>query len=575
MKTNILYYGDNLQLLRDHIPEESVDLIYLDPPFNSNRSYNVLFKEASGAGSEAQIEVFEDTWHWGPAAAAAYDDVISGPSQGVAGMLKAIVEGLGHNDVSAYLAMMAPRLLQLQRALRPQGCIYLHCDPTAGPYLRVLMDSIFGPTNFRNEIVWRRTGSHNQLNRFGPIHDTLLFFTKSADHKFNKVYRPYTKGHVETYFKKEDKRGKYWTNALTGAGTRGGDSGKPWRGWDPTNKGRHWAIPGRIAEELGISDLPLLDKLEAMYQAGFVQLPAEGSEALPTYTQYLADSPGLPGQDIWAYQPHSQGLLQDSDEGIDEDIRWLTPTDSERLGYQTQKPLGLLERIISASSNPGDVVLDPFCGCGTAVHAAHKLGRKWIGMDITYLAIGLVKKRMQDAFPNLAIEEDGVPVDLTGAQALADHDKYQFQWWALLRLGAVPIAGKKKGADKGIDGVIPILTGGTAAKPTYDRVVVSVKGGANVGVSMLRDLNGTLTDKDPIGIFLTLAEPTKPMKEFAAGAGFYDSKLWAKKFPRIQIITVQDMFDGKTPDIPWGKSPFAKAAKEKEQAKQGALDIGQ
>ena len=222
---------------------------------------------------------------------------------------------------------------------------------------------------------------------------------------------------------------------------------------------------------------------------------------------------------------------------------------------------------------PGDVVLDPFCGCGTAVHAAQKLGRKWIGMDVTYLAIGLVKKRMQDAFPKLVIEEDGVPVDLTGALALADHDKYQFQWWALLRLGAVPVSGKKKGADKGIDGVIPILTGGTAEKPTYDRVIVSVKGGANVGVSMLRDLNGTLRDEDPVGIFLTLAEPTKPMKEFAAGAGFFSSKLWAKKFPRIQIITVQDMFDGKTPDIPWGKSPFAKAAMEKEDAQQPALDI--
>ena len=218
-------------------------------------------------------------------------------------------------------------------------------------------------------------------------------------------------------------------------------------------------------------------------------------------------------------------------------------------------------------------MLDPFCGCGTAVHAAQKLGRSWVGIDITYLAIGLIKRRLQDAFSGLTIDDYGVPVDLSGAKALADHDKYQFQWWALDRLGAVPVSGKKKGADKGIDGVMPILVGGTAGKPSYGRVIISVKGGAKVSVSMLRDLKGTLTDEDPVGIFLTLAEPTKPMKEFAAKSGFYDSELWAKKFPRIQIVTVEELLDGKTPDIPWGKSPFAKAATEKEVSHQAALAI--
>lgn len=570
MKTNILYYGDNLKTLRDHIADESVDLIYLDPPFNSNRSYNVLFKEASGAGSEAQIEAFEDTWHWGPAAQASYEEVVTGPHQEIARMLKAMVEGLGHNDVTAYLAMMAVRLVELHRVLKATGLIYLHCDPTAGPYLRVITASVFGAGNFRSEIVWRRSIAHNKLTRqYGPIHDTILFFAKSDQAKLDIGLRPHYRKYVEDQFKKSDERGTYRLNELTGSGTRTGESGQPWKDVDITARGRHWAIPGTLTKQLNVKTLSQHEVLDLLAERGDIVFSRSG---FPRYKQRPTD--GVPYQDIWAYQPYTDGLLYGVPNEVDRDVKWLED-EEERLGYPTQKPLGLLARIIESSTKEGDIVLDPFCGCGTAVHAAQRLGRQWIGMDITYLAIGLIRRRMQDAFGGLAIEEDGVPVDFTSAQHLADHDKYQFQWWALDRLGAVPVAGKKKGADEGIDGVIPILTGGTAEKPTYGRVIVSVKGGAKVSVSMLRDLKGTLTDQDPLGIFLTLAEPTKPMKEFAAQSGFYDSQLWAKKFPTIQIITVEEMLDGKTPDIPWGKSPFTQAATEKEQAKQGALDIGQ
>ena len=555
MKTNVLYYGDNLDILRNHFPDESVDLIYLDPPFNSNRSYNVLFRESTGTASEAQIEAFEDTWHWSTAAAHAYDEVMTGPHQDVARILNAMVDGLGHNDVTAYLTMMAIRLVELHRVLRQTGSIYLHCDPTAGPYLRVVMDSVFGPANFRNEIVWKRTHAHGGAHRLGAIHDTLLFYAKSGNPTWNQQRTAYSEKYVETFFRFADPDGRrYRATILTGPGTRTGSSGKPWRGIDPTRSGRHWAVPGYVRALLVDPPPPdvqtALDRLDA---AGRIIWPSKPG-GIPSFKQYLDDMAGADLQDVWA------------------DIPPISAQAKERLGYPTQKPLALLERIVTASSNPDDIVLDPFCGCGTAVHAAQKLGRRWIGIDITHLAIGLIRRRMRDAFPGIQIEVIGEPVDLAGAQDLAKRDKYQFQWWALDRMGAQPVSGKKKGADKGIDGVMPILVGGTADKPEYGRVIVSVKGGEHVGVAMVRDLVGVLKrEKEPIGVLLTLTPPTKDMVTEAAAAGFYDSEFWKKKFPRVQIITIEEMLNGKQPDMPWGKAPFAKAPTEKEKAQQKNL----
>jgi DNA modification methylase len=533
LRTGVLYYGDNLDILRKHeyFPDECIDLIYLDPPFNSNRSYNVLFRESTGAASEAQIEAFEDTWHWGPHAARAYEEVQSGPHQKVARMLHAMVDGLGHNDVTAYLTMMAVRLVELHRVLKPTGSIYLHCDPTTGPYLRVIMDSVFEAGNFVNEIAWKRSAAHSDRaqgsRHFGRLHDILLVYAKCQDHTWNQPYEGHSQAYIASHYPyvEEGTGRRYGLDNITGPG--GAAKGNP--SYEVMGVTRYW----RYSRE----------RMEQLISEGRIVQPRTG--AVPRYKRYLDEMPGRPLQDVW------------------DDLPPINSQAKERLGYPTQKPLALLERIINASSNPGDIVLDPFCGCGTAVHAAHKLGRRWIGIDITHLAIGLVRRRMQDAFPGLDIEVIGEPVDLAGARDLAQRDKYQFQWWALDRLGAQPVSGKKKGSDKGIDGVIPFFAG---PKEDYRRALVSVKGGEHVNVGMVRDLVGVLErEKEPIGVLLTLEPPTQPMITEAAAAGFYHNDFWQKDFPRVQILTVEEMLAGKRPQMPYGRSPFAQAPMEREE----------
>jgi site-specific DNA-methyltransferase (adenine-specific) len=533
LKTNVLYYGDNLDILREHIPHETIDLVYLDPPFNSNRSYNVLFRESGGASSGAQIEAFEDTWQWGPTAQGAYEEVVTGPHQRVARMLQAMVESLGHNDVTAYLSMMAVRMVELHRVLKPTGSLYLHCDPTAGPYLRVLMDSVFGPKNFMNEIIWERFNFHADAHRWGRLHDVLLHYVKDAKHyTFRPQRRDYDEGYIRSHFK-QDAEGRLYR--LDNAVAKGQGPPRTFFGklMEPP-KGTHW----RWSQE----------NIDRLSTEGRIVLTSNGR---PTVIRYLDEMPGHAIGDVWT------------------DIPEINSQAKERLGYPTQKPLALLERIVSASSNPGDIVLDPFCGCGTAVHAAQKLGRRWIGIDITYLAINLIERRMTDAFPGLAVEVEGAPKDLASARDLAHRDKYQFQWWALTRLDAQPVAGKKKGADKGIDGVIPFFAG---PKEDYKRVIVSVKGGEHVNVTMVRELESVRKrEREPIALLLTLARPTKEMVTEAAAWGFYDSEFWGRKFPRLQIMTIEEMLGGKKPDMPWGKAPFAKAPTEKEKGEQGEM----
>jgi site-specific DNA-methyltransferase (adenine-specific) len=419
----------------------------------------------------------------------------------------------------------------------------------------MLMDAVFGGENFRNEVIWRRTGSHNSPRRCGPIHDVLLFYTRTSNYVFRRVYRPYLKGHVESYFKKSDTRGKYWTNALTGKGTRKGLSGLPWRQYNPTLVGRHWAIPGGIVEELGIDpESPPQRKLDLLDAAGFIDHPPPNSGAMPTYRQYLKDSPGTPIQDIWSYQPHTRGTLFGTQEGIDEDIRWLVSQgDPERLGYETQKPEGLLERIIRASSNEGDLVLDPFCGCGTAVVVAHKLKRQWIGIDITHLAANVIRARLDDTFGEGVREqyrERLFPETVYDAEALAMKDKWEFQLWAL---GKIPHArpSDKKGADRGIDGVL-YFHDETAKGGKTKQIIFSVKAG-QVTVSHVRDLRGVVEREGAqIGVLVSLKEPTGPMRTEAASAGFYVAPLPSEpKFPRIQLITVAELFEGKRISYPY------------------------
>lgn len=536
--TNALYYGDNLAVLRESIADESVDLIYLDPPFNSQASYNLLFQSPTGEKSEAQIEAFEDTWHWNDAAEFAFDDVMRSGNTDAAEMLRAMRSFLGENDMMAYLAMMAVRLIELHRVLKPTGSLYLHCDPTASHYLKILLDAVFGARCFGNEIVWKRKAGRGETNkqaiRFGVSHDTILFFRKSDSAIFNRQYRDSNPNYIKSKFTHDDGDGRlYRLDNLTSPSPRP-NLVYEYKGYKPPANG--WAVS--------------LERMKEMDAEGRVYFPKDKSKRLQR-KRYLDELQGETVDTLW------------------DDIAPINSQARERLGYPTQKPVALLERIIAASSNSGDVVLDPFCGCGTAIHAAQKLERQWIGIDITHLAISLIEKRLKDAFPGIEYEVHGTPKDLGGAQALAELDKYQFQWWAVSLVNAVPYGGKKKGADSGIDGIVYF-------KPdakTTEKAIVSVKGGAHVSVAMIRDLAHVIERENAkVGIFITLADPTGPMTTEAVKAGFYETEFG--RFPKLQIFTIEELFAGKRPQLPWLDQRAFKQAPREEADKQGRLAFG-
>ncbi|MBU8539089.1 restriction endonuclease [Roseomonas tokyonensis] len=529
------------------MPDESVDLIYLDPPFNSAANYNVLFRAPDGKASDSQLEAFDDTWHWGDSAEAAYNDVLTQVSHtDAATLMRGIVTALGRNDMTAYLVMMAVRLMELHRVLKPTGSLYLHCDPTASHYLKIVLDGIFGPHNFRNEIVWKRTSAHSSTKRWGPVHDTIFFYSRGENFIWNPQYVPYERSYIEGFYTHVDPDGRRWRRSdLTGAGTRNGETGEVWRGLNVTAKGRHWAYPPRV-----------LDEMDA---AGLLHWPNKAG-GMPMFKRYLDQQPGQAIGDTITDIPPMHNLSE------------------ERLGYPTQKPLALLERIIAASSNPGDVILDPFCGCGTAVHAAQKLGRHWIGMDVTHLAISLIERRLKDAFSGIAFEVLGTPRDLAAARDLASRDKHQFQWWAVSLLDAVPQGGKKKGADRGIDGIRWVRTGPKTEH--LDRIIVSVKGGENISVRDVRDLVGTVQREGALGgVLVTLAKPTKDMMREAASAGFADTGFG--QFRKIMVKTIDELLRGIHDDQerlpPLGRQEgFRRAAREttrRSATDQAALDI--
>jgi DNA modification methylase len=396
---NRLYFGDNLKWLSDRkeFPDASIDLVYLDPPFNSNADYNVLFREPSGQVSQAQFHAFTDTWSWADAAETYHQFIDNCRNVAVVEMMEAFHGFLKSSPMMAYLAMMAPRLVELHRVLKETGSLYLHCDPTASHHLKLMLDAIFDSTNFRNEIVWKRTSAHSAAQRWNDVHDTLLFYAKSNNNTWNEILLEHSDEYAARY-KNLDSKGNRWADDnLTGPGVRGGDSGAAWRGFNPTAKGSHWKVSNKAVEATvgpeKAASLSTTEKLEVLDKAGLIHWPKarSGSAAgFPRFKRYL--SSGAPVQDVVTDIPPINSQAQ------------------ERLGYPTQKPVALLERIISASTNPGDVVLDPFCGCGTTIHAAQKLDRKWIGIDITYLAINLIKRRLKDAFgEEIEFEENGQP----------------------------------------------------------------------------------------------------------------------------------------------------------------------
>jgi DNA modification methylase len=530
---NKLYYGDNLAVLRSaaadsktNIADNSVDLIYLDPPFNSRQDYNFLFAEKDGSRSASQITAFKDTWEWNMESQAMYEEIVERGGR-VADAMRAFKTLLGNTDMMAYLAMMAPRLVELRRVLKDTGSIYLHCDPTASHYLKLLMDSTFGPERFLNEVIWKRTHAHGGASRFGRVHDTILFYSKSEDPTWTSPKIPYTKDYEENFFKFADKNGRrYRATILTGTGTRNGSSGKPWRGIDPTAIGRHWAIPGYVRDLLPpASANTVQEALDQLDDIGRILWPKKAG-GTPAFKQYLDDLGGTDVQDVIT------------------DIPPISAQAQERLGYPTQKPEALLERILKASSNEGDVVLDPFCGCGTTVQVAQKLNRHWIGIDITHLAIGLIKTRLDDTFGQdvrKTYQVIGEPTDVHGAEQLALENKYQFQYWALGLVGARPTEGIKKGADRGIDGRLYFHDDNSGKSR---QVIFSVKGGQNISVAEVRDLVGVLQrEQAEIGVYISFAEPTGPMKREAAEAGFYTSSD-GTRYPRLQLLTIKGLIDG-------------------------------
>ena len=472
--SNRLFYADNLVALRDHVADASVDLVYLDPPFNSNASYNILFRSPAGHAAESQIQAFEDSWHWNDAAADAFEQVMRSGRSRAFDLLRAMRAFLGENDMMAYVAMMAIRLIELHRVLKPSGSLYLHCDPTASHYLKLLLDAVFGKENFRNEIVWCYRKWSVAQGQYPRNHDTLLFYSREdGAQSFHTLYGEPSPGTM-----------------------------KRWRG----------------------------RRQQAVFEDG-VRKAASTDEAART-----------PIPDWW-------------------DISILNPNSRERLGYPTQKPLALLERVISASSNEGDLVLDPFCGCGTTIHAAEKLRRRWIGIDITHLAVSAIERRMKDAFPDVAFTVEGAPRDLASALDLAARDKYQFQWWAVSLVDGMPLDGRRKGADGGVDGLIYFKPDGRRS----EKALISVKGGQNVGVGMIRELHSAMErEKAPIGIFVTAHDPTGPMLREAAAVGRFTDE-FGRGWPRLQILTHADLFQGKRPAIPY-PDPLAAIRKARREA---------
>ena len=503
--TNKLYFGDNLHILRDHVADESVDLIYLDPPFNSNATYNVLFREKSGEQSAAQITAFDDTWHWSIEAESAYHDVVMDGPKALADLLQAMRSFLGQNDMMAYLTMMAQRLDELHRVLKPTGSIFLHCDPTASHYLKLVMDAIFGPRFFKNEIIWKRTSGHSDAQRFGRVHDVILYYARSGDAIWNQIFQPYDDHYVAQYYRYKDGDGRRWmSDNLSASGLQGGGYEYEWNGVTKV-----WRLPQSTMERL--------------HSEGRIFYTRNG---IARRKRYLDETEGLKAQDVWT------------------DIQALRSWHVERLGYPTQKPEALLERIITASSNEGDVVLDPFCGCGTAIAAAERLNRRWIGIDVTHIAITLIRHRLRDSFgeelrPYAVL---GDPNDLPSAAALAQHDRYQFEWWALGLVDARPARDKRKGADSGVDGYISFFDDGSGKAK---RVVVQVKSG-HVQRNQIATLKGDMErEKAEIGLFITLEPPTAPMRSEAAAAGFYEpSHFLDHRFPRVQILTIEELLSG-------------------------------
>lgn len=534
---NKLYFGDNIDVLRKHVQSGSVDLIYLDPPFNSQARYNVLFKSPRVDVASAQVAAFVDFWSWGKEAESSYHQILTDVGGSTAAFIQALRSALGESDMMAYLVMMTARLGELRRVLKPIGAIYLHCDPTASHYLKLILDGIFGITNYRNEITWQRSrnpkGSQHQAKRYSPDTDTIMFFAKSGDSSLHieRIKRLLTHDELLKKYDRVDNLGRFTDGPIIRSPSMGarGNLSYVYKGFDPSPWG--WRMEA--------------DKLSTIDNRGDLGWTSSGK---PFRKLRMEDDTGDPVGSCWT------------------DISSLNPQSAERIGYPTQKPLDLLKRIIQASSDEGGLVLDPFCGCGTTVHAAEELGRKWIGIDISIHAIHVIETRLRDEFgPARVPQAEGIPADYESAERLANSNPFQFQWWSNYLVGVHCLTEVKKGADRGIDGELFFPNG--PGRP-YGRMLTSVKGGKHVTPAMVREFRGVIErEKAEMGLFICLDPPTSAMKTEALTAGYADvihGRMW-----RLQIVSIADWFNNNRPDMPpLEQLPYAAFS---AQRKQGAV----
>ena len=518
---NRLYYGD-CQTVMQEFGLSSVDLIYLDPPFNSNRQYNAIYTDETGRPLPDQIEAFCDMWELDAERERAIRTMPvlmreAGIDDATTELWRMWMRALRDTQprLLAYLSYMAERLLIMKRILKPTGSLYLHCDPTVSHYVKALLDAVFGHVNFRNEIIWKRTSGHSDAQRFGRVHDVILFYTRNKNAAWNSTYQPFDPSYVERYYRYKDADGRRWMSGdISASGLQGGGYEYEWNGIV-----RSWRVPKSTMKELDAQGRIFYTKND-----------------IARMKRYLDESQGLKTQDVWT------------------DIGALRSWHTERLGYATQKPMALLERIISASSNPGDVVLDPFCGCATTMEAAHKLGRQWIGIDIAIHAIKRVARVRLSERLGLVEGQDftveGVPRTVEGAQDLWERDKYHFQKWAVEQVEGFVTT--KRSADGGVDGRVYFAV---PHAQDLQSMVIEVKGGANVGINVLRELKGVLDYDTALMAGLVVMNPlgqtkTRNFNKFMGEAGTLE--ILGIEYPRMQILTVAEILDGqrfKTPTV--------------------------
>ena len=534
-----LVRGDNLEEMRK-LRDACIDLIATDPPFNSKRDYFVPYRDQHGQEPDTLVRAFTDTWSWGEAAEEAYQHLLVEEGGRIGDTIQGLRQFLNETPMMAYLVMMAIRIVEMHRILTPTGSLYLHCDSAASHYLKIVLDAIFGTKNFRNEIIWQRTSAHNDGNRFGRVHDMILFYSKGQKPLWNPVYTEHDPEYVNKFYRHEDERGRYRIGDLTAAGVRHGESGQPWRGVNPTAVGRHWAVPHRkscpedVQPPENYENLSVQERLDALDTNGLIYWPPRGT--VPGFKRYLSTSKGRRVHDVIT------------------DINPLAGQSKERTGYPTQKPIELYKRFIEASSNTGDLVLDPFCGCGTTLMAAEDLDRRWIGIDLTYLAIGAVRQQFERLFPQHrdSVTIAGTPENVEQALVLARTDPQGFEEWCITHVLHFK-SNAKKVADGGIDGTFRFPIGRVKGKQAYGRAVAQVKGG-NYTLSHIRDFRTAMGNAEAdLGVFVVTSPPTRGMQTEASRAGTYRHPFLNMEAPRLQLYEIQDYFSGTLPRLPFGE----------------------